>query len=289
MLQNWFVKFFKPQPHSLKISWKAALAKKSLTKEEFCHICREAVCEMFPEIKVQSGDSFDQFRIVREGREPATVFLENMWRQCRDDVESRVSHVERFLRALLTTLCNNEGLPDRSCIVPTIKDEGYFHIYADRAREELPFASEHLVGDLWIIYAIDSADSMKTLQKSHVKELGLDSGALKKLAISNLRRILPPVEQHGEGPAYMLTAGGDYVASLLLFDELWAELKQQISGDVLAAVPSRDVLLFTDSQSNEGIKQVKASIAKVMDSGGYLISDTILRRTADGWSVATLT
>ncbi|HEU5413322.1 MAG TPA: DUF1444 family protein [Candidatus Angelobacter sp.] len=244
---------------------------------------------MFPEIEVQSGDSFDQFRIVRQGREPATVFLENMWRQCRDDVESRVSHVERFLRALLTTLSNNEGLPDRSCIVPTIKDEGYFHIYGDHAREEVPFASEHLVGDLWIIYAIDSADSMKTLQKSHVKELGLDSGALKNLAINNLRRILPPVEQHGEGPAYMLTAGGDYVASLLLFDELWAELKQQISGDVLAAVPSRDVLLFTDSQSNEGIKQVKASIAKVMDSGGYLISDTILRRTADGWSVATLT
>lgn len=289
MLQNWFVKFFKPKPGSLKISWKVALATKVLTKEEFCRICREAVCEMFPELEVQSGDSFDQFRIVRQGRAPTTVFLENMWRQCRDDVESRVDHVERFLRALLTTLSSDEGLPDRSCIVPTIKDEGYFNIYAGRAQEEVPFASEHLVADLWIIYAIDSADSMKTLQKTHVKDLGLDAGALKKLAINNLRRILPPVEQHGEGPAYMLTAGGDYVASLLLFDELWAELKQQISGDVLAAVPSRDVLLFTDSHSNEGIKQIKASIAKVMESGGYLISDTILRRTANGWSVASLT
>jgi uncharacterized protein YtpQ (UPF0354 family) len=289
MLQNWFTKFFNPQPRSIETNWKAAMAKRALTKEEFCHICRDAVCQMFPELEVQPGDSFDQLRIVRKGREPATVFLENMWRQCRADAEARVVQVERFLRALITTLSNHEGLPDRSCIVPTIKDEGYFHIYADRAREEVPFASEHLVGDLWIIYAIDSADSMKTLQKSHVKELGLDSGKLKNLAINNLRRILPPVEQHGEGPAYMLTAGGDYVASLLLFDELWAELKQQISGDVLAAVPSRDVLLFTDSHSNEGIKQVKASIARVMESGGYLISDTILRRTADGWSVASLT
>jgi uncharacterized protein YtpQ (UPF0354 family) len=73
-----------------------------------------------------------------------------------------------------------------------------------------------------------------------------------------------------------------------LFEDLWAELKQQLSGDILAAVPTRDVLLFTDSDSSEGISQMKASISKVMETGGYHVSSTILRLTGDGWKVASL-
>lgn len=293
MPASWFSKLFTRQSlaqdtfHGSK-HWKQALSKHPLSKEEFCRICRDAAADLFPDAQIQSGDSFDQFRVIRGGREPSTVFLENIWRQSRDDAESRVSHVERFLRALITTLTTNDGLPERTCIVPMIKDEGYFNVPANRAKDDAPFANEHFVGDLWVVYAIDLPDSMKTLQKSHLQELGVQPGALKKLAIENLRRILPPIEQHGEGPVYMLTAGGDYVASLLLFEDLWAELKSRVSGDILAAVPTRDVLLFTGSASSEAIEQMKATIGRVMESGGYLISNTILRHTDSGWKVASL-
>jgi uncharacterized protein YtpQ (UPF0354 family) len=293
MPADWFSKFFKRQSdpqdaHRGNARWKIVLAKDSLTKEEFCQSCKDAVYELFPDAQIEPGDSFDEFRVLRSGREPNTVFLENIWRQCRQQPESRVSQVERFLRSLTSTMSDSDTLPERTCIVPMIKDEGYFNVFPNRDKEEVPFANEHFVGDLWIVYAIDSPDSMKTLHKSQVSELGLEPSDLKKLAIDNLRRILPPIEQHGEGPAYMLTAGADYVASLLLFEDLWAELKQQVTGDILAAVPTRDVLLFTDSDSSEGVRQMKTSIDNVMEAGGYHISSTILRLTDDGWKVASV-
>lgn len=293
MPANWFSKFFKPRSHAQHAHlrptlWKITLAKDSLSKEEFWQCCKDAVVDLFPDAQIEPGDSFDRFRVLSTGREPNTVFLENIWRECQKNPESRMSQVERFLRALISTMADKDALPDRSCIVPMIKDEGYFRSFPNRARTDVPFVNEHLVGDIWIVYGIDLPDSMKTLQKTQVSELGLDPSALRSLAIENLRRILPPIEQHGEGPVYMLTAGGDYVASLLLFEDLWAELKQQFSGDILAAVPTRDVLLFTDSDSSEGISQMKASISKVMENGGYHVSSTILRITDDGWKVASL-
>lgn len=60
--------------------------------------------------------------------------------------------------------------------------------------------NEHLAGDLWIIYAVDMPDAIVSLSKENAQELGLDVSALRSLAIENLRRILPPIEQHGEDP-----------------------------------------------------------------------------------------
>lgn len=81
----------------------------------------------------------------------------------------------------------------------------------------------------------------------------------------------------------MLTAGADYVASLILLDDLWIELKESIMGDIVVAVPSRDVLLYTSSESSEGIARMRSTIDKVMQSGGYLVSHMMLRLTPDGW------
>jgi hypothetical protein len=83
----------------------------------------------------------------------------------------------------------------------------------------------------------------------------------------------------------MLTAGGDYVARLILFGDLWTELADTVEGDIVAAVPSRDVLLFTSDKSSEGITAIRKVIDKITVAGGYLISTTMLRRDANGWKV----
>lgn len=108
---------------------------------------------------------------------------------------------------------------------------------------------------------------------------------MKELAIENLRRILPPIEKHGGDPYYMLTAGGDYVASLILFDDLWTEFADTVEGAIVAAVPSRDVLLFTSDKSPVGITAIRKVIDKITATGGYLISTTMLRRDGSVWKV----
>ena len=65
----------------------------------------------------------------------------------------------------------------------------------------------------------------------------------------------------------MLSAGGDYVASLLLLEEVWQECKSSVDGDVIAAVPTRDVLLFTGSSSHEGIVALRKSVDRLEQTG----------------------
>ena len=48
----------------------------------------------------------------------------------------------------------------------------------------------------------------------------------------------------------------------------------KVEGDIVVAVPARDVLLVTGSQSREGLKAVRAAVADVM-KGGYALTDTL--------------
>ena len=43
----------------------------------------------------------------------------------------------------------------------------------------------------------------------------------------------------------MLTAGGNYEATLILLPEVWESVAEMVSGQIVAAVPARDVLYFT--------------------------------------------
>ena len=47
----------------------------------------------------------------------------------------------------------------------------------------------------------------------------------------------------------MLKAGGDYEASLLLFDDIWRDGQVKVDGDIVVAVPAKDVLLVTGSNN----------------------------------------
>jgi len=173
--------------------------------------------------------------------------------------------------------------PAQSVIVPTIKDEAYIQLSRKSANEEPRFVHEHFVADLWIVYAIDSADAILTLSTTEFVKLKLTLGELKHLAIENLKRMLPPIERHGDGPVYTLTAGSDYVASLLLFEDLWSEQAEVVDGEIVAAVSTRGTLLFTGSKSSQAIIELRKSIAQLTQTAGYLVSTTMLRRSSNGW------
>lgn len=264
--------------------WQSNLAKARLTREEFQSLCVEAIRDAFPEVVIQQDEGpAGPLRITLTGR-THSIFLDNLWTQCRNSAPTRVAQVQRFLQTLAVARNADAELPRVESIVPTIKDQEYLDL-ARRQTGKLSLVEEHLAGDLWIVYAVDSPDAILSLQQSQFEKLGIERHKLKQVAIENLRRILPPIEQHGGDPYYMLTAGGDYVASLILLDDLWVELANNVKGNVVAGIPSRDVLLYTGDQSPEGIAGMRKAIEKITATGGYLISTTMLRRHSNSWKV----
>jgi uncharacterized protein YtpQ (UPF0354 family) len=266
-------------------TWQSRLAKTHLTREEFQNLCVEAMQDIFSGAVIQQpAGPTGQLTVVMNGK-TNTVFLDNLWAQCRSSAATRVADVQRFLRAFDLAWSAENELPGAERIVPTIKDQVYLDSDRQLMRERSSLVHEHLVGDLWIVYAIDYPDSIRTLQQSQLEKLGVKRNELKHRAIENLSKILPPIEKHGGNPYYMLTAGGDYVASLILFDDLWADLADTVEGAIVAAVPSRDVLLFTGDRYPEGIAAMRKAVDKITATGGYLVSRTMLRRQGNGWKV----
>lgn len=146
-----------------------------------------------------------------------------------------------------------------------------------------PILEPYLPG-LLIAYALDRGDHFELVARKHCEAAHTAPEELRPLAISNLRRVLPAIERQGAGPAYMLVAGGNLESSLLLLDDLWEGQASAVSGRLVAAVPARDVLLFTGSASPEGISAIHSSIERLCASSpDHTLSNMLYQRSDSGW------
>jgi uncharacterized protein YtpQ (UPF0354 family) len=166
---------------------------------------------------------------------------------------------------------------DASRIIPVIKDRPWLEetrkALISRGAEKVPEnVYEDLNDDLIILYAEDSPKNIRYFSPEDLEKAGLDRGGLRKLACENLQRLIPKIERHGANGLYMIAAGGDYEASLLLFDGMWNSFQKEVKGDVVVAIPTRDVLIVTGSQDLEGIQRMKHIIQDASAKGSYLLT-----------------
>ncbi len=74
----------------------------------------------------------------------------------------------------------------------------------------------------------------------------------------------------------MLTAEEHLTASLLLLDEIWESESGQVKGELIAAVPTRYAVLFTGSDSREGLSTLKLAARDVRAHGIDVLSHALL-------------
>ena len=70
-------------------------------------------------------------------------------------------------------------------------------------------------------------------------------------------------------------SGGTYEASLLLFDSIWTDGQVKVNGDIVVAVPTRDVLLVTGSKNRKGLAALRKIATKFAAEGSDPISDKL--------------
>jgi uncharacterized protein YtpQ (UPF0354 family) len=249
------------------------------TRDEFFLLYSKLLQERLPDCKVEFSDG-STLHVVRPDGKESTTYLTNFWLKYKEGNEDRQELIEKYAR-LAEELGKLRALPERQNVVAMIKDSQYMEIGKVESRS----LADHLCGDLWVVYAEDQPDRISTLQAETIVHLGVPRSELRALAVENLKRILPAAECHGDGPWYLLTAGADYVASLLLFDSLWDELKEMVEGDVVATAPTRDVVMFTGSHSREGLAEIRKRSSEICNTGAHAISETLIIRKNGNWSV----
>jgi hypothetical protein len=148
------------------------------------------------------------------------------------------------------------------------------------------FVTEPLAADIYILYFGDRDGDGVFLTEDDRKLLQLDLPAMHKLAVGNLAGLMPGIVHPEPEPPFTIKAGGKYSASLLLDDKLWDKEASAVRGELIAAVPSCNQLIFTGSTSPGGVEALRRKVQQVHGSDrDAAISTTLLVRRNGKWEV----
>ena len=205
------------------------------------------------------------------------IQLNNAYNEYKLDPQ-RFDDLVATFSAIFSQSASKEAGLDRTRIIPVIKDRQWLDELHNTLKAK-GVAQQHLADrfndELVIVYAQDDPNRMRYLTTQ--EDFGLSREELRSLAIANLKRVLPKIEMGRVGDVALMSAGGNYEASLLLIDDIWSSGQIQVNGDIVVAIPTRDTLLVTGSRSRSGLKLVRELTAKFKAQGPYELTDTLFR------------
>ncbi|MGA2052444.1 MAG: DUF1444 family protein [Opitutales bacterium] len=228
-----------------------------------------------------------ELRVATGDGEGSQVFLYNAYDAYQRDPALAEAVFANYALALAQLGAVREDPVDPERIVPVIKDRLWMRETLARVRAHPKYQAgqeqvfEAYNDELVIFYAEDLPHGIRYLTNESLQKWGLAGESLRPLAVRNLRALLPEVQVLGSGGLYLIAAGGNYEASLLLFETFWRERKLEVQGDYVVALPARDTLLVTGSDDFEGLRRVREAVAQVYPQAPYRLTERLFVRRGE--------
>lgn len=153
----------------------------------------------------------------------------------------------------------------------------------------LPQKYEPVLNDLGngllVAYLIERNNSFDYIQAWHLREEDITKDRMYEIGLKNLRRKASEnLRIRAYKNIYAIFLDGNFEASLILINELWEKtLKQYIKNDYIVAIPTRDILAFCDSESQEGIRDLQILCKRIESEGANLLSADLFERLESRW------
>jgi uncharacterized protein YtpQ (UPF0354 family) len=261
----------------------------SLTAAEFTEAYMEKLRSADPSLSVKKVGELE-LQVGGEQDDEHSVFLDNAYKEYHLAPEDIEQILDRYTQSILGTI----RMPDIDAIdiariVPVIKDAEYpveirkSLLEAGQKIDELDFFYETLNEHLLVFYALDTERNIRYLSREEIETLSMQPEELRAQAVKNLSSLLPGIQKHGDAGTFMVTAGGTYEASLLLFDSIWSSDNFNVDGELVVAIPSRDLLLVTGSRDKEGLEQLRKLAVKTVEEASYRLTPELFVRKEGGW------
>jgi uncharacterized protein YtpQ (UPF0354 family) len=223
------------------------------------------------------------------GNDVHTVFLDHAYREYDRQPEALETILDRYVKATVEAPRESSGYTiDVHRIIPVVEDAAFAsEIKASlKASGDGPPPSdiyhEPLNRELHVYYALDTDRAVRYLDRKEVESLGFGPDQLNARAVKNLTNLLPGIERRGDAGIYVVAAGGSYEASLLLFDTIWTKENFDVKGDIVVAVPSRNLLLVTGSEDESGLKTLRKLAEEAMlEEHDSLTAQLFVRRDGE--------
>jgi uncharacterized protein YtpQ (UPF0354 family) len=257
-----------------------------LSREEFTREFVTVLKQKAPGVAVRVMDELD-LRVTTGEGEGSQVFLYNAYDAYLQDPAQVEAVFANYALALAQLGVVRDDPVDPERIVPVIKDRLWMRETLARVRAHPKYQAgqeqvfEPYNEELVIFYAEDLPHGIRYLTSESIQKWGLGRESLRPLAVRNLRALLPEVQVLGAEGLYLITAGGNYEASLLLFETFWRERKLNVQGEYVVALPARDTLLVTGSDDFEGLRRVREAVAQVYPQAPYRLTERLFVRRGE--------
>jgi uncharacterized protein YtpQ (UPF0354 family) len=244
--------------------------------EQFTKEYAASLQSVAPEVTFKIAGPLEVRAVGKTGGE-TTCFLANAYTDYKARPADKADVIKRYTGSFVEALhsAGASDAIDTKRIVPVIKDKAYLQEVKDslKARgadvSKMNQVFEEYNSELVIVYAEDTPSSMRYFNVDDLKKTGLQRSDLRPLAVKNLLRLVPDIKIQGSDGTYMVTAGGDYEACLLLSRSLWEGGQMKVDGEYVVAIPSRDLLLVTGSDNKAGIQKLREIAAKMAKEASH--------------------
>lgn len=145
---------------------------------------------------------------------------------------------------------------------------------------------KHICEDLNCLYAIDSGNGYEIIQQRHLNHWQIDQGQLEQVALDNLTTLaMTNLSVKGDSNGLMFVLNGSLEAAIVLMDQIWKQLEEQIGEAIVIAVPSRDVLLATGASNETMLEGFAKTAVDIYRNGDYPVSRNFFIRDGGTWKL----
>jgi uncharacterized protein YtpQ (UPF0354 family) len=225
----------------------------------------------FPDRKFIVMGEFE-IRRVDPGGVEVIMSTSNLYHDYKTDPSNLGTIVDLIAATLTDTEPPGARKLNGGRIVPVIKDRAWLEAARSTLEKGRDLLHEDYNDELVVVYGVDTASRTRYLMSDD--DIG-DRTDMRAHAVANLAALLPEVEMRNAENLSLISAGGDYEASLLLFNSIWRSGQIKVDGEIVVAIPAKDILMVTGSKNRKGIAAVRKLAAEYAAQSRYSITDTL--------------
>lgn len=250
---------------------------------------RSEIQRRAPDVKITILDPHSLQLEVADGS-TLTMHLHNLEASCDAEPDHCSEALEAHVKSTLEQLRQlTDPALSTELLRATLKNDDYMKSVreldapgADSANNRL--VSKRLAGDVWTVVVVDMPTSMRMLNYGDLAELQISADEAMTDALKNLDS-LPEVEPTvlKDSKVRALITQDSYGSARMLLVDRWKKRTSGLDGDLVAAVPARDVVLYTGSQNSEDVAALHLLARRMSDKEAYGLSSQLFRFTGDGW------
>lgn len=268
--------------------------KKEEPRVDLAHKVEAKIKEIAPKFKVEITDPAT-LKVKTDLDLEATISLDNLKLACSSDPPSCPQMTDNFSEKIVSSLKAAQGPVQLKpeMIRAVLKNQEYMdgleEVYKQsppEKREENKIVSKKFMAGLHIVYVVDSPGSMRQLSVGDMQDLKLDPEKVHALAMANMEKALGdiPKADAPELPGlFVVTAGDSYEAARILLHKKWGKIAEEVEGDLVVALPTRDLVFFTGSADENRVRILFEMAKRVVEREPYSLTDKLFKWTPAGW------